>query len=149
MTPLAVVVALVAGGSSMASYAAAAAGHHKRADLFVTQGNLGAAASEMVSLLALRAPGDARAEDLVLDAHGRLAEIHLKAGKPEEARNAALEGIARARRTSAFVARLYVVLGDARAAMDRHDEALEAYQRAIDVNRALIDAARDGGGGGR
>ncbi len=146
MTALVVVLAASLNGSPFAAYAASVAAHHKRADVFVKKQDLSGAIAEMRAAVALKAPDDPRALELVLDAYGRLGDLLVKAGRPADAVAVSRDGIARTKEPSAFLARLYVVLGDALAGSGKDDEALDAYQHAIDVNAQLMKAVVADGG---
>ena len=146
MIALTLALALVAGADTSAAYAATAVAHHRRADAFERKGDLDSAISEMRELVSAPAADDRRARDLRLDAFGRLAELFSKAHKPGEAESSARRGISEAKEESALVARLWVALGDALEAQGKEDAALDAYARAIQIGRRIIDRAIADGG---
>ncbi len=102
------------------------------------------------------APDDPLREPLRLDAWGRVAELAIADGSLDEAERAVQSGLDEVSRPSYFEARLHLVRGrvlEARAARARDEgrdedertllrEALEAHERSIAINRALL--AEDG-----
>jgi tetratricopeptide (TPR) repeat protein len=133
-----ILAAATASNGSYVAYAASVSAHHKRADLLLKKHDLAGATAEMRSLIETPPPADPRATELLLDGYGRLGELLLQGGKPVEAVTALREGVGRAAGPTAFLARLYVIMGDALGKLGRDDDALDAYQKAIDVNTELL-----------
>jgi len=123
--------------------------HHK-AKVYMTDGNLPAAADSVRQILSLHFPsGAAEADDVRNDARALLAKLLLSQNQPDEAMRAVDEGIAQSPRDSFFLANLYTVrgeihearaaaLGDAKdaAAVERR-AAIAAYDRSIQINEKL------------
>ena len=125
--------------------------HHK-AKVYMSDGNLAAAAASVRQILSLRFPAGApEAEDVRLDARALLAKLLVSQGQLEEAMRTVSEGLAQASRESFFVANLYTVQGEihaaraakldeakdtARAAEEKR-AAIAAYDRSIQINTAL------------
>jgi tetratricopeptide (TPR) repeat protein len=113
--------------------------------------------AERVLTLELDAEDPLR-EPLRLDAHGRLAELELAGGALDRADAAIDRGLAEARGHTYFEARLHVVRGrvhEARAATLREAgdgagaerelrAALEAHERSIAINEALLRGEEGG-----
>ena len=89
------------------------------------------------------------------DVYGRLLRLRLDNpgidAKPGDALLATVEealgGDAEEIRTNAFTARLVAIRGELLEKQGRDDDALTAYERALDMNRALLQQAIAGAGG--
>jgi predicted negative regulator of RcsB-dependent stress response len=81
----------------------------------------------------------ANAERLRPDIYCRLAEVALRLGQPEVALDWARRGIALGAPASPFVARLYLLEGQAKSALGDRNGAAQSYLKAIDVNEQLLD----------
>jgi len=95
-----------------------------------------------VRLRALAASGlgtSADAERLRPDIYCRLAEVALRLGQPQAALDWARRGLALGAPASPFVARLYLLEGQAKNALGDRDGAARSYLKAIQVNEQLLD----------
>lgn len=81
----------------------------------------------------------ANAERLRPDIYCRLAEVALRLGQPEAALDWARRGLALGAPASPFVARLYLLQGQAKSALGDRDGAAKSYLKAIEVNEQLLD----------
>jgi tetratricopeptide (TPR) repeat protein len=146
--------------ATMAVLTTARALHHE-ADVFESAGDYPAATRAVERVLALRIPpGVEEAEDIRVDAWGRLGEIALEADDPDRALANANTGLRDARRESVLTARLYVVkgralraladraqaAGDAASAQARRREAIDALEASIQINQRVLGRVLDGGG---
>lgn len=125
---------------------------HRRVDLLVDEGKIVEAIAALDQLRALRWPSRAAAGDpaVVLrhDLYGRLLRLRLDHPEVDPRSPAELlalcdEGLADADvvEGNPFTARLYAIRGELLEALHRDDEALAAYERALDINRALLRRA--------
>lgn len=116
---------------------------HRKAKVYMGDGNLVAATASVRQILSLRFPAGApEAEDVRADARALLAKLLVSQGQIEEAMRTVQEGLAQSQRESFFVANLHTVQGEiheARAAkLDAEGEASKA--KAADERRAAIAA---------
>ncbi|MDB4961721.1 MAG: hypothetical protein JWP01_1720 [Myxococcales bacterium] len=116
---------------------------HRKAKVYMSDGNLAAATASVRQILSLRFPAGApEAEDVRLDARALLAKLLVSQGQVEEAMRTVQEGLAQSQRESFFVANLHTVQGEiheARAAqLDGEGEPSKA--KAIEERRAAIAA---------
>lgn len=125
---------------------------HRKAKVYMSDGNVAAATAAVRQILSLRFPAGApEAEDVRLDARALLAKLLLGQGQLDEAARTVSEGLAQSTRDSFFVANLHTVQGEihearaaqldaghdpARAAAERR-AAIAAYDRSIQINEAL------------
>lgn len=132
----------------------------RRADLHLADGDIAAAIADVQEVLSIRFPtGSAEGEDVLLDAHARLARLYLSqsngasgASGSEEAEQRALAQVEAGRkltsRESFFRAHLESVaaevfearagrLTDPAAQKQARKEAIAALERAIAIDRAL------------
>jgi tetratricopeptide (TPR) repeat protein len=125
---------------------------HRRAKVYMSDGNVPQAIESVRAILSLRFPaGAAETEDVRADARALLAKLMIGRGELEEAARVVDEGLAAASRESFFVANLYTVKGeihearaaaavaageDGQAAMHRR-EAIRAFSRSIEINSAI------------
>lgn len=130
----------------------------RRADLHLADGDIAAAIADVQEVLSIRFPtGSAEGEDVLLDAHARLARLYLSqsngaGGGSEEAEQRALAQVEAGRkltsRESFFRAHLESVAADVFEARARRltdpaaqkqarKEAISALERAIAIDRAL------------
>jgi tetratricopeptide (TPR) repeat protein len=145
--------------ATMAVVNTARALHHE-ADVYESAGDFNAAAGAIQRVLALRIPSSvAEAEDIRVDAWGRLAEIALMADDPDRALAHANSGLQDSHHESVLRARLHVVRGRAlralaeRAAANgdtttadaRRREALDALETSIAINQRVLNQLADGG----
>lgn len=122
-------------------------------DVLEDMGDRAGAIARAERVLALElAADDPLREPLRLDAYGRIAELALAAGAVLDAEVAIERGLAEVSRPSYFEARLYLVRGrvlEQRAATHRGEgdaalaeaelrAALEAHERSIAINQALL-----------
>ena len=125
---------------------------HRRVDLLVDEGKIAEAIAALDQLRALRWPSRAAAGDPAVllrhDLYGRLLRLRLDHPEGDPRPPAELlalcdEGLADADAVegNAFTARLYAIRGELLEALHRDDEALAAYERALDINRALLRRA--------
>jgi hypothetical protein len=127
---------------------------HRKAKVYMSDGNLVAATASVRQILSLRFPtGAPEAEDVRLDARALLAKLLVSQGQVEEAMRTVQEGLAQSQRESFFVANLHTVQGEiheARAAQldaegepskakatDERRAAIAAYDRSIQINEKL------------
>jgi len=81
----------------------------------------------------------ANAERLRPDIYCRLAEVALRLGQPQAALDWARRGLALGAPASPFVARLYLLEGQAKSALGDRNGAAKSYLNAIEVNEQLLD----------
>lgn len=127
---------------------------HRKAKVYISDGNLPAATASVRQILSLRFPAGApEADDVRLDARALLAKLLVSQGQLEEAMRTVSEGLAQSQRESFFVANLHTVQGEiheARAALldaegeaskakaaDERRAAIAAYDRSIQINEKL------------
>lgn len=114
---------------------------HRKAKVYMSDGNLAAAISSVRAILSLQFPkGAPEAEDVRLDARALLAKLLVSQNQLDEAMRTVDEGLAQSQRESFFVANLYTVQGEiheARAAT-ADTEGEPAKARAIEERRAAI-----------
>jgi tetratricopeptide (TPR) repeat protein len=145
--------------ATMAILNTARALHHE-ADVFESAGDYPAATHAIERVLALRIPpGVEEAEDIRVDAWGRLGEIALEANDPDRALANAETGLRDSHRQSVLTARLYVVKGrslraladraqasgDTVSAEARRRDAIEALEASIRINQRVLGRVLDGG----
>src|SRR3954464_3984293 len=83
---------------------------HRKAKVYMTDGNLAAATAAVRQVLSLPFPrGAPEAEDVRNDARALLAKLLMSQGQIEEAARTVDEGLAQSQRESFFVANLYTV----------------------------------------
>jgi tetratricopeptide (TPR) repeat protein len=128
--------------------------HHRKAQVYIADGNVPAAIASVRQVLSLQFPKAApEAEDVRNDARARLAKLLMSQGQLDEAARTVDEGLAQSQRESFFVANLYTVQGEiheARAAAfdaqgeagkasatDERRAAIESYDRSIKINERL------------
>lgn len=132
---------------------------HRKAKVYMSDGNLAAATGSVRQVLSLRFPAGApEADDVRLDARALLAKLLVSQGQVEEAMRAVSEGLAQTSRESFFVANLHTVRGEiheARAAQheaageaakaaEEKRAAIAAYDRSIQINEALQQRLMEG-----
>lgn len=121
---------------------------HRKAKVYMSDGNLVAATASVRQILSLQFPkGAPEADDVRLDARALLAKLLVGQGQLEEAMRTVDEGIASSQRESFFVANLYSVQGEihqARAAQLEGEAAKEekrlaiaSYDKSIAINERL------------
>lgn len=127
--------------------------YHNMADIFESENKPELAESALRQILDVPFPeGSPEAEDVELDARGRLGKLLLARGETESALAIVREGIDAAQRESFFLANLYTVKGeiheargeglasgegDPEAAARARERALEAYAESIAINERL------------
>ena len=127
---------------------------HRKAKVYMSDGNLAAATLSVRQILSLRFPAGApEAEDVRNDARALLAKLLVSQNQLEEAMTTVSEGLAQSQRESFFVANLHTVQGEihearaaaadaegepgkVRAAEERR-KAIAAYDRSIQINEKL------------
>jgi len=127
---------------------------HRKAKVYMSDGNLVAATASVRQILSLRFPkGAPEADDVRLDARALLAKLLVSQNQIEEAMRTVDEGLASSQRESFFVANLYTVQGEiheARAAVaegegdaaktkvaEERRAAIASYDRSIQINEKL------------
>lgn len=129
---------------------------HHQADVYLADGNPEKAIDAVARILHIPFPdGAPEGEDTRLDARARLAKLHLGLGRLDEARRIVEEGLAAASRESFFSANLYTVSGeihearakaleatDPAAAREARRQAIEAFERSIEINRRVQERIR-------
>jgi hypothetical protein len=127
---------------------------HRKAKVYMADGNLLAATGAVRQVLSLQFPrGAPEAEDVRNDARALLAKLLMSQGQIEEATRTVDEGLAQSQRESFFMANLYTVQGEiheARAAaftadgesgkasaVDERRAAIASYDRSIQINERL------------
>jgi tetratricopeptide (TPR) repeat protein len=132
--------------------------YHHKADVYLKEARFEEAVNELRKILSVQFPaGSPEGIDLVQDARARLARLLVAQGKLDEATKVVDGGIASADRQSFFLANLHTVRGevlearaavvedkDARAAAAARRQAIEAYDRAIAIEKALIEQLAGG-----
>jgi tetratricopeptide (TPR) repeat protein len=133
---------------------AQARNYHHKADVLLREARVDEAAAALRQILSIPfPPGAPEAEDVLLDARARLAKLLTSGDQPEVADALAVvdQGIAAARRPSFFLANLYTARGevlevsaerlaerDPAAARAARVQAIEAFDRSIEINEALM-----------
>lgn len=127
---------------------------HRKAKVYMSDGNLVAATAAVRQILSLRFPkGAPEADDVRLDARALLAKLLVGQGQLEEAMRTVDEGIASSQRESFFLANLYTVQGEiheARAALpgaradDERRAAIASYDKSIAINERLQKQLMEG-----
>ncbi|HEV3193248.1 MAG TPA: hypothetical protein VGY54_22220 [Polyangiaceae bacterium] len=147
---------------TMAFLSIARALHHE-ADIDESRGDLPGAIVVLERLVATAAPRAAEAEEVLADAHARLAELHLKRRDLDGANLAVKAGLQHAREPTYFRGHLIEVQGlveearaNALADAGKTQEAVQAKGRAMGlleqavrlqeqvIERALADGGSDG-----
>jgi tetratricopeptide (TPR) repeat protein len=132
--------------------------YHHKADIYLKEAKVEQAVASVREILAIKfPPGSAEGEDVVHDARARLAKLLVTRGALDEAQKVVDDGIAGASRQSFFLANLHAVRGevmearaaqtdesDAAAATAARKQAIESYDRAIAIEKALIDQLAKG-----
>jgi tetratricopeptide (TPR) repeat protein len=141
---------------------ALAQNYHHKADVYLKQARVDQAAMALRQILTIQFPPDApEGVDVVQDARARLARVLVTLGKLDEALAVVDEGIAGARRDSFFLANLYTARGevlearavvveekDEAAANAARRQAIEAFDRAIEMDKAVMEQLAGAGTGG-
>lgn len=128
--------------------------HHRKAKVYMADGNIPAAIAAVRQVLSLQFPkGAPEAEDVRNDARALLAKLLMSQGQIDEAARTIDEGLAQSQRESFFMANLYTVQGEiheARAAafdaagesgkssaVDERRAAIDSYDKSIRINERL------------
>jgi tetratricopeptide (TPR) repeat protein len=110
---------------------------HRKAKIYMTDGNLPAATAAVRQVLSLQFPrGAPEAEDVRNDGRALLAKLLVSQGQIDEATRTVDEGLAQSQRESFFVANLYTVQGEI------HEARAAAFMAAGDSGKASADEAR-------
>lgn len=124
---------------------------HRRVDLLLEQGDIAGAIAALEALRAGEWPDRRRGGDASIqlrhDAYGRLVRLRLDHPAVDTVTDDALlaiidEGLgpeADSLDNNVFTARLVALRGEVLEKLGRDDDALSAYERALDINRALLD----------
>jgi hypothetical protein len=124
---------------------------HRRVDLLIERGDVAAAIAALEALRAERWPTREEGGDMALqirhDVYGRLVRLRLDYPDVDTKPDADLLAIAdeglgndwREIDTNPFTARLVALRGEILELLDRDDEALGAYEHALDMNEILLD----------
>lgn len=134
---------------------------HHQADVYEHAGDLERASAAVERVLAQEYPaGFGEAEEVRVDAYGRLSELSLRRNRLDEALSLADTGLREARRESVLRARLLMVRGeclsrladrareaqDAEAAARYRDEALRSLEDSIALNQRVLRRVLGDGG---
>jgi hypothetical protein len=128
--------------------------HHRKAKVYMADGNVAAAIASIRQVLSLQFPRAApEADDIRNDARALLAKLLVSQGQLDEAARTIDEGLAQSQRESFFVANLYTVQGEINearaAAFDATGEAsqpsataerraaIDSYDKSIRINEQL------------
>lgn len=127
--------------------------YHRKAQVYMADGNLAAATASVRQVLSLQFPAGApEADDVRNDARALLAKLLMSQSQLDEAARVIAEGLAQSQRESFFVANLYTVQGEihqARAtafdadesgkasAIEERRAAITSYDRSIQINERL------------
>ena len=138
----------------MAALGQARALHHLAA-VQHEEGETDQAIASLERVTTIEFPGGApERDDVVVDAYGRIAKVHLGAGRVDEAMAAVEAGLREGRdRDTFYVAALHMIVGeihearasrardggDATTARTEARSAIEAYERSIAVNQKVLD----------
>jgi hypothetical protein len=131
---------------------ALARNYHHKADVYLKEARIDDAVISVRQILSIPFPADsAEGEDIRLDACARLAKLLAGRGELDQAMTVVDEGLARVSRQSFFAANLHTVRGqllearavsiedrDKAAASAARRQAIEAHDRAIAIEKALI-----------
>ena len=126
--------------------------HHK-ADVYLKEGRVAEAMASVEQILGIAfPPRSPEAEDVLLDARARLAKLMIIQGKLTDALTVVDAGLSATKRQSFFVANLHSVRGevleamavsieetDAQGAKQRRRDAISEFNRAIEIEQALLD----------
>jgi len=134
---------------------------HHQADVYEHAGDYERASAAVQRVLAQDyPPGFGEAEEVRVDAYGRLAELALRRGRLDESLSLADTGLREARRESVLRARLLMVRGeclssladrartanDTTAAARYRDEALRSLEDSIALNQRVLRRVLGDGG---
>lgn len=131
---------------------ALARNYHHKADVYLKEARIDDAVISVRQILSIPFPTkSAEGEDIRLDARARLAKLLASRGELDQAMTVVDEGLARVSRQSFFAANLHTVRGellaaraekiedrDKAAASAARRQAIEAHDRAIAIEKALI-----------
>jgi hypothetical protein len=124
---------------------------HRRVDLLIERGDVAGAIAALEALRAERWPTREEGGDMAIqirhDVYGRLLRLRLDYPDVDTKADADLLAIAdeglgtewRDLDTNPFTARLVALRGEILEQLDRDDEALGAYEHALDMNEILLD----------
>lgn len=132
---------------------ALAQNYHHKADVYLKEARTEQAVTALRQIVDIEFPaGSPEGADVTQDARARLAKILITRGQLDEAMTVVDQGIASATRQSFFLANLHTARGEvleARAEMIEDDDkaaavtarrqAIESYDRAITIQKALIE----------
>ena len=132
--------------------------YHHKADVYLKEARFDEAVAALRQIVSIQFPaGSPEGVDVVQDARARLAKLLVTKGQLDDALAVVDEGIASATRQSFFLANLHTVRGDvleARAVMiEERDkpaaviarrQAIEAFDRSIAIEKALIEQLAGG-----
>jgi len=121
---------------------------HRQVDVWLARGDVGSAIAALEELCAGPWPSPDAAGlvvELRHDAYGRLLRLRLDHPEvdprtPEALLRTAQEGLeAPAASPNPFTARMHALQGEIYELLQRDDAALEAYERALEINRELLN----------
>lgn len=134
--------------------------YQHQADELVDIGQRDQAIQKVRQVLEIPFPeGVPEREDVRLDAHGRLGELHLDDGDETAATASIDRGLAESTRNSYFKARLFSVrgrvlraraarlrdAGEEEASREASRQAIEAFEQSIEINRHVLGMEHDAG----
>ncbi|WP_106389858.1 tetratricopeptide repeat protein [Enhygromyxa salina] len=129
----------------------------KKVDVMLARGDVSGAIAALEQLRATKWPGRDRGGDACVqlrhDAYGRLMRLRLDhpqidAKTPQQLLELAEEGLGREWELldpNPFTAHLLALRGEVLEQLGRDDDALLVYQRALDMNRDILDEVMEGG----
>lgn len=150
--------------AALMAYLSKARAIHHEADLLEEDGRVAEAEEKLTALVTAPAPGGGvmpEVREVLADAHARAAELRGRLGRFDDAEKSVQEGLKHAPAGSYFEGHLHEVrgvveqrrsevlarAGDAAAARKARDAAMRSFERAVEIQDAVVDRALGGEGG--